>query len=81
MGNQGSMLILTITHASEHRTVSLAAFGTAALRLLPVGISLTGKLTLSCLKFKRQKLSDLKPEKFCVFEVEERWNTNVFRVM
>ena len=34
----------------EHRAVSLAAFGTAALRLLPVGVSLTGYLTLRCLK-------------------------------
>ena len=34
----------------EHRTVSLAAFIHAALRLLPVGVSLTGNLTLRCLK-------------------------------
>ena len=65
----------------EHRAVSLAAFGTAALRLLPVGVSLTGNLTLRCLKFKRQKLFDLKLKKFCVFEVEERECTNVFQAM
>ena len=34
----------------EHHTVSLAAFVYAALRLLPVGVSLTGNLTLRCLK-------------------------------
>mgnify|MGYP007098934199 FL=1 len=35
---------------AEHHTVSLAAFVHAALRLLPVGASLTGNLTLRCLK-------------------------------
>ena len=34
----------------EHHTVSLAAFVYAALRLLPVGVSLTGNLMLRCLK-------------------------------
>ena len=35
---------------AEHHTVSLAAFVHAALRLLPVGASLTGNLALRCLK-------------------------------
>ena len=35
---------------AEHHTVSLAAFAHAALRLLPVGASLTGNLALRCLK-------------------------------
>ena len=50
---------------AEHHTVSLAAFVHAALRLLPVGVSLTGNLTFRCLnKFAGRNSPTLKSKNF-----------------